>query len=124
MDKLMSADNLSAALTESVGNNPNSVLDLEEELIDEHVEPKEEITEQDIQNTWSGLLDTTVPPTSIPPEAKPVTSMVCDAITELSTSLSFVEDEFVKKMSEAAEKRPSLESTVTDIRNDVAEFIQ
>merc|ERR1712088_154286 len=65
----------------------SNLKDLEEEieeLSDDDVEPdiKIELTTEDIESTWGGMLDTAIPASSIPPDAKPISNVVCDGISE------------------------------------------
>jgi len=74
----------------------SNLKDLEEEieeLSDDDVEPdiKIELTTEDIENTWGGMLDTAIPASSIPPDAKPISNVVCDGISELSSALNYLE---------------------------------
>merc|ERR1712038_697495 len=121
LGRRMSAENIAKALEEKLPSC--EVLNLDPQVDDELEDITEELAVEDIQDTWTGLLDTSAPaPKTAKPEATlPMSNLVCDAITELSSSLNEIEEKFKQNISVDDKE---ITGHVDEIRSDVGQFIQ
>lgn len=119
-DNKLSADTVAEILAEKLPEV--DILDMDEDIVPD--EDIEELTVEDVKDTWEGMVDTTeCPQSAVIPDENTVAKQICDAISELSTNLACMEQNFVEKLDALAEERPALCNTASEIRDDVADFI-
>lgn len=127
----MRACQVAEAMSEFIPDNVSSVLDLNHVVEDdtEHLENiKIELTQEDIDNTWEGMIDTSAKPKSaksatLKPEVpKDQGLLVADALSDLTSSMGNMSAIFGRKLSMAVDAKPVINSAL-DIQKDLEEFI-
>jgi len=116
---------LTEGISKFIPDGVSSVLDLEEDFVeDEDTSASKNLDESLAELTNEKYAEVPKDPVEEVEVQAPVASMVGDAIAELSDSIGGMSQEFTRRLSVAAEARPSLGGTVSDIQNDVRDFIQ
>lgn len=101
------------------------IMDMDEDIIvDEYVEPTEEMTVEDASDMWAGTLDTTLPPnTAGIPQERPIAKQVSEAISDLTDTLASVETDISQKLAALCAENPVLQNATADIQSDLSEFV-
>lgn len=92
------------------------------------VDIKVELTQDDIDHTWSGMVDTNVPKTAAPQSSKPLTNVVCEAISDISKDMrEMIEQNYLDNQLNDEEKAAEiamLHQNSQEVQEDMAQFIQ
>jgi len=123
-NKRMGEEDVARALDE---NLPLEAAKLLEDQFDLSIIYPIEMSLDDVNDTWTGMLDTNVPPktckTAIEVKEKPIGHLVSEAITDLSSTLSEVENLFITNLA-SMPTEGNLGCTVEELKSDVSDFIK